>query len=423
MSDVSPVEFGGEGRSATLSDIAPDHLLQAFAHPGSGAGALALDGLERILFSAHARRVIHAVLENAAADVTNRMPGLERVLREWCASETASHWSRPVGALWRGCETGEVEDVPSKLAELGLEVSFGGVSGDWEFRQLDPISVRIGSYMASNVVSGCVECDGRSLRCTLSTLRGDGLSLTARSTSSVDAAMSVDRVEGGWTRLQLVQSGWAKLVLIPSDLVGTELLPSYAESAFQSLSERGETGLALADGLRFIEQSASKFVPWVSILREVVPLRSLGGSLASSSSPWDCGVAAVTVTQKGAAVAEMLVHEASHQHFFVAKHLGRLEDGSDQRQYYSPMVSNNRPLEKMILAYHALGNMVIMHSEMIRADLAVSGCHERMSALGVRLRLVEPVVLRSTALTRLGQALVRPLAERVERLREDRILT
>ena len=108
----------------------------------------------------------------------------------------------------------------------------------------------------------------------------------------------------------------------------------------------------------------------------------------------------------------MLVHESSHQHFFLAKHLGPIDDGSDKNQYFSPMVNDNRPLEKMLLAYHALINM----GSLYRAMKGLNATHQdfvskRIGYIFKKLEHVEPVVRDARAFSEMGQAIYDRLAE------------
>src|SRR5262249_55771421 len=128
----------------------------------------------------------------------------------------------------------------------------------------------------------------------------------------------------------------------------------------------------LSIALRTLSDVSRKAYQWVSsVIREVIPLRSSKGNAGSASCPWDCGTIALTMPDVAnpMLLVEMLVHEASHQHFFLAKQLGPIDDGSDNGLYFSPMVNAARPLEKMLLAYHAVVNMLSFYESLCgRAD-------------------------------------------------------
>ena len=113
-------------------------------------------------------------------------------------------------------------------------------------------------------------------------------------------------------------------------------------------------------------------------------------------------------------LCELLVHEATHQYFHILTKLGPVDDGSDTALYYSPARQQERPLDFILLAYHAVGNMLLFHRQGLRANRASAAYRDQRIALfeDWAARLVAP--LRGNgALTAVGHALWTPLDERI----------
>ena len=61
-------------------------------------------------------------------------------------------------------------------------------------------------------------------------------------------------------------------------------------------------------------------------------------------------------------IAEVLVHECAHQYFYLLAYVGPYDDGSDERLYWSPPLRRNRPLSRILMAYHALANVRLFYA-------------------------------------------------------------
>ncbi len=101
------------------------------------------------------------------------------------------------------------------------------------------------------------------------------------------------------------------------------------------------------------------FVPWVArATRALVPVLTPPDQTISSSFEDLPGVIALSHASDAMHLADCLVHEASHQHVQFLQQLGPMDDGSDDTLYWSPARRENRPLEKIVLAYHAFVNIL-----------------------------------------------------------------
>lgn len=406
----------------TLADGDYGTIFETFSHAAAGFGVSARETLEELVFSRHAHQVLRLAIEGLRNEDRRVLPGLDSLLDEWASKPESPCWSRPIGQLWRLTSNPNSHVSKHALVDVGLIGSINGIGGDWGFQLEAPALFRLDRFLVTNVLSGQIKRDGLKVYGELRSIFGWVFRFVAHNDAMSGSSIEA---EGRYTELPAnPKVGNSAIVIIPGNLVSSDLLPTYAEASFFELSDFSQSGIALAEALQCLSEFAPPLRHWVtSVIREVVPIRSLNGELASSSSPWDCGSVAITVDPRSVAVAEMLVHEASHQHFFIAKHLGRIDDGSDCNEYYSPMVRQRRPLEKILLAFHALGNMALLHASIINENtISTEFSRLRMMEISQRLEKVQPVLESSRALTALGACLYEPLADRIARLRRAGLL-
>jgi HEXXH motif-containing protein len=113
-------------------------------------------------------------------------------------------------------------------------------------------------------------------------------------------------------------------------------------------------------------------------------------------------------------IAELLVHECSHQHFYLLRRLGSMHDEADATLYYSPVRDMGRPLLYILLAYHAVANMLLFHRAALAAGAPDAGLHAgRTADLSAWLPALQAPLMRPGALTALGRMLFEPLQARL----------
>lgn len=129
---------------------------------------------------------------------------------------------------------------------------------------------------------------------------------------------------------------------------------------------------------------------------------------SGSSSDWP-GVIYLSRAQPFA-LAENLVHEACHQYFKVVTRVQRASAEHDGDAYHSPFVGRERPLEAIVLAFHAFGNArLFLHACRDHGDVPARWLRSRIDELDTKLAACEGHLVGNAALTPLGRALVAPL--------------
>jgi hypothetical protein len=393
-------------------------ILRLFAVPGSPAEAEERSGIERSLAMRVATRSLHEAA-STVEDTNQISPEVFDTLSDWVRGKPA-FWSREVGHLWRAVHYGEPNAIASSLVDIAIQANVSGIAGAWSFSLMEPKAIRVCDIVLDSVRHGKVEC-------CQGIFRGEfGLA---------DGSISVEAFEGRRLVVQSSIDHERELVapsinvlsdqyrLVPSLLASIDLLPAHGKLESEYDDDSIETGIEpCSAALSLLHNQSHGAYNWVSsVIREIIPLRAKNGGAGSTSCFWDCGTIAATLSsrQNALLLREMLIHEASHQHFFLAKQLGALDDGSDTKAYFSPMVNAARPLEKMLLGYHALVNMLLYYEgTLLGPDQGSSAfIASRITYLFEKLNIMSPILNGSTALTLQGQSMFERLGEEEQRLR------
>jgi HEXXH motif-containing protein len=162
-------------------------------------------------------------------------------------------------------------------------------------------------------------------------------------------------------------------------------------------------------------QCAHPYREWVERVIEIlVPVETSEGSTTSSSFEDLPAVVALSHATSAISMADALVHEASHQHFFALTQLGPVHDGSDPKLYFSPAPRRDRPIDKILLAYHAFANTFLFYRYARTHGFDDADfCNFQENAYRTCLVDLHGPLATTRALTPLGRALFEPLAERV----------
>jgi HEXXH motif-containing protein len=150
---------------------------------------------------------------------------------------------------------------------------------------------------------------------------------------------------------------------------------------------------------------------WVTrLIRFILPLDAQPGAMVNGSQGHRWGEVHMSSKLDPLMHAEMLVHEASHQHYFLAESLGRVSDGTDPTMYYSPLVREHRPVERILLAYHAVANILLFYDDYEAAGGEITPFFTRNRAqLRAELEQLAPPLRTNRGLTGIGHAMWQPL--------------
>jgi hypothetical protein len=181
------------------------------------------------------------------------------------------------------------------------------------------------------------------------------------------------------------------------------------------VSGRGEDLLpAWLEAYALVANVSPEYLNWITrAIQYVVPVRAPNGSMVSGSQGHRPGEVYMTDALEPIKLAEMLIHEASHQHFQIVTFLGPVQDGTDDQLYYSPVVQKPRPIDKVLLAYHAFANVLFLRMCQNRAVGDQGFLEANLRRLHEEVEILQKPLETSSGLTEIGNGLWRPLAERL----------
>jgi len=209
-------------------------------------------------------------------------------------------------------------------------------------------------------------------------------------------------------------SGERRLVLLPrSAALDSGLFHDvdFADAALETFSPALIETLTRA--LDLLEEHLPHYFDWVvRIIRRVAVLHFERNVLHSGNHEHQYGTIHISDNSRVLSLAEMLIHEASHQYFELLNKLGPTVDPAHTELYYSPVKQCDRPLHKILLAYHAFANVMLFYRGVAECGLADSSSAKFQIVLNDELRQLEQPLLDNDAILPIGRALVGPLIER-----------
>ena len=124
----------------------------------------------------------------------------------------------------------------------------------------------------------------------------------------------------------------------------------------------------------FLESESPHYYVWASaLIREVVPLADPGGGSTTSRSfgLWP-GQIQMSAGASLLGQISMLIHECSHQYFHMARWFDFLVT-DDAPEVYSVLKETNRPFEKLLLGFHAFGNVWLAFNSIRGSKSVIDG--------------------------------------------------
>jgi HEXXH motif-containing protein len=220
---------------------------------------------------------------------------------------------------------------------------------------------------------------------------------------------------------------WVARGAQPLPALGGEDCPIllFRESAIEGLEFGGPLRIARVPpaliarqcnaAVALLRRHAPVYLRWVKeVVRSIIPVNANLSGIIAGSDFTKPGVVQISFPIGTVLLAETLVHEASHQHLDVVRRLGPVHDGSDQTLYYSPIRKTGRPIDKILVAYHAFANVLLFYRLCRASGLRDRGYIKRNEEkLLPQLAQLEAPLHRSRALTSLGKAIWEPLADRI----------
>jgi HEXXH motif-containing protein len=315
----------------------------------------------------------------------------------------------PFDTVWHpafgGIHAGLSEQGPAldqRAAACALRLHECGYGGEWELRLSTPVSFHLNRWRLPA---------GDALRVSAT---GDSVTVSVRADEEWKTVTTRHRgdewlLTGGAVTLPCLRRPDTEWIVWGRDqLQSWELLDiaiNLEESGPELMVPRCDAALGV------LHDFAPDHFSWVSkVVRFVAPWRVEDGQRPSSNlAP---GLVGVGNHDHAPSLADSLVHEASHHYYYTALRLGKVDDGSDPTLYYNPFLERKRPINRILLAYHAFGNVLLFcraaKANGLGGDEYIS---ERERQLEEQLSVLGQALRSTGALTPLGRALWEPIYE------------
>lgn len=384
-------------RADVLGELYPSY--SGFASPYDGGTY----DFFRLLAAEYSRTLCQAFLARFREPLEQSAGGLLPIVDAWVEySPRFDEVFHPSFGLVRQALD---EDDPgawvAAAAALALQLHASGTEGKWSAMIRQPTGLLWGSCRLPEGEG--IEVDADACRVTVTVHTGRGVQ-----------QVRMPRV-GSWEaphpgRLADFHLADGRIrILKPPGLEGRRLLRvGDAEVSDADASHLKRISQAAAD---LLDRAAPEYAQWVArAVWGVVPARTPEGELISgsvSACPWLIKACYPAAPE---ALAELLVHEASHQFFYLLSQLGQVDDGSDPTLYYSPLKDTGRPIGMILLAYHACANMLQLHRAFGSTGHDTDFTRHRESVLAEQVAVLDHHLCTTTSLTQIGQALWQPLS-------------
>jgi HEXXH motif-containing protein len=354
---------------------------------------------------AYARTVARLLLETHADRLDASSTGLRELLAGWSGGDTppATAWDTSFGDAFGALQADDATSVLPIAARMALDLGSRGLPGSWRAELAGAAPLRWGVFLLPPATCIAVESDGRvadisagegNSKRTLRLVRGDGTWHGA----------GAERLPY-FGRRGAVVLGRDQLALLGFD----ELIEASVDTVEPSMMA------TLERALQIIAEHAPEYLSWVErVVHELFLIRPHVKHIQSGSIAKYFGLVHLSASTNATAIAELLVHEASHQYFHLLCLLEPFDDGSDTSMYYSPAVRTERSIGRIGVAYHAFANILLFYDACLATGIEDGGyCRRNHDALAPDVEQLEGPLRRNDALTRVGRALCYPLIERL----------
>jgi HEXXH motif-containing protein len=164
------------------------------------------------------------------------------------------------------------------------------------------------------------------------------------------------RINGRDESLRQIENG---LVVVGGPSVDPQMKGTYDGDLSPALF--AEAAEQMFRSLRFISEVSPEYFRWCTrVLRQVELTHSpRSGVSFSRSDPCRPGTIVLSFPADLVLYLEAVVHECTHQYFYMLMMLTAVKsDPFDQTEFFSSIVARNRPIDRVLLAYHATANII-----------------------------------------------------------------
>lgn len=337
------------------------------------------------------------LLRRNGDELASRSSGLADVLSAWCQGEAKVEEAMRLPLSLPALRDSEERDAVWIAALSAAHLHSQGWDGQWRATFAQPSPLAFGFHVTPPTREVSVFARAGEVKIQLDggpAIAVDSLASTAPTFALGDSRVPILGQETQATFPVDKDDGFAD---VPAEVVGG----------------------TLAEAVAILRTYSPSYFDWVAeALAAVTPIQPHEGKFTQSfSDPGVNGVVFLSFPTPALKIAELLVHETCHQYF----HFGQLNtlfsNGMDKALYWSPYVMMDRPIDRILISFHAFANCIIFYRQCLSAgmkegrDLAESWIVENLAHLGP----MEDHLQRSPGLTAAGRAIFEPLREELHR--------
>lgn len=390
-----------------MTEILLSSMLDGFSYPQS-AHVSDLDDLVPLVVREYAAGITGVFLTNGIDALEPVSDGLIDYIASWIADPAVAPgqdvgWDYAFGDAYRTAHNVGGDPV-TVAAAVALHLGARGHAGSWAVDLPQPCRLRWDGILLPEVDRLRVSSDDSSARIDYIAADGPGTAF-------------LTEADGRWR----TDAGpeLAPLLHVDRHDVRFEVLvrDALAMRDYEDLLQRARPDVdprmleVFDQALDIVAGYAPEYLRWIArTVHQLFLLDPRPGRVESGSVEHYLGLVHLTEHPEPLPVAELLAHEATHQYMNVAAKLEPLDDGTDTNVYWSPAVQTERPVSKIVAAFHAFGNVLLFYRHCRAAGIANTGeCDRQEALLGSWMNDLVPPVKDNPALTRTGNALCRPL--------------
>lgn len=369
-----------------------------------------MESLAPLIAGEYARGISRAFVERHSEHIQREAPSIIKVIAPWFAGTDVPGvgWDPCLGDVYRAMHVPTTEHHTIIAATMAMHLGECGLPGAWRASFACPVQLRWGRLLVpSDATSIAVESNGQVAALTVNRASG---------TTRHHLEKSGEQWTGELASVPMVTCYGLRLHVLPQSALSLRDFDELVARTLPTIDPR--MLLVFERALEIVQQYTPMYIPWIRrVLHNVLILHPRNETIESGSVEHYLGLIHLSAHANPLPIAELLVHEASHQHMNLLTKLGPVDDGSDGNMYYSPPVNKQRKLSLILTAYHAFANVLIFYRLCRRGGIAEqSECDRQESILSPWLEQLEAPLHNNPALTDFGRALWLPLRAQLQQI-------
>jgi len=352
----------------------------------------------------YSKGITSTFLENLDKSIYTRSKKVIEFIIPWLNGSNIpeSGWDQCFGHIFHNLQGNHIGDQDSILTGIAMHLGSLGAKGSWEIKLSNSNKFRWGNILLPPTSYLKVECEGDVSRIEIEN-------------NEADLNFILHKKGLKWycndlEKMYTVTGHQTYMKLFPKTYL---FLPGFEAIVDQTVpSVNFEMVKMCEDALSIINKYTPEYIPWVRrSIKDIFLLIRGDHNIDSGSIESYLGTVHFSAYTDPVPIAELLIHEAAHQHMNILAKLGPVDDGTDHNMYYSPPVDKHRRIHLILAAYHAFANVLIFYRICKDKGLDSKECDRQESLLLPWLDTLEKPLRNNKSLTEIGNALWQPLQQ------------